>query len=118
VVDSINEAVFGNVPGRDFDRRGDFLGGITALYYGENVGYIEYDTELDPDGTGEEESEDGLEPKTLVEAIQDGDLSDIQQVLEVALDDVLEYMAVSPVSDGSEILETLREYFPNLSEVA
>ena len=103
VLDSISEALFGRITAKRFGWNGDSLGNIEACYYGETVGTIEYSQEY--------ETEEGEETQTLAEVVQDGDLSDITQVMEVDLNEVLEHIAVSPVSDGSETIETLKQYF-------
>lgn len=92
VVDSIAEAIFGNIPAKGFSWSGDALGNINACFYGESVGMISYDDEN-------------------LEAIENGEDCDIQQVVEVNLKDVLKRVAVSPVSDGPETLKTLNKYF-------
>lgn len=88
VLEIIDEAVFGNLSPKKFGWSGDSLGNIDALYYGESVGMVEYSDEN-------------------LDSIQNGEYSDIIQVVEVELDEVLEHIATSPVDDGSLTLKIL-----------
>lgn len=92
VLEIIDEAVFGNLSNKKFGWSGDSLGNIDACYYGESIGMIEYTDES-------------------IDEIMRGELSDIYQVVEVELDEVLEHIAVSPVNDGSSTIEVLNKYF-------
>lgn len=87
VIDYIAEAIFGDCSYSRWE--GDALKGITVLYYGESIGYLEYtDAEYLP--------------------IVRGEYSDITQVIEVSLREVLSRIAVNPMNDGSETVEHLR----------
>lgn len=92
VIDSIPEAVFGDLESARFGWGGDAMGNINACFYGESIGMIEYSDED-------------------LESIEAGEISDVQQVVEVTLDTVLENIAVSPVSDGSQTIKQLSRYF-------
>jgi hypothetical protein len=94
----IEEAVF-NGPFCPEDR----LGGVTALYYGESVGYIDYSAEIE----GEEGELD--EDRTLAEAVLEGDYSDIEPVSEISLKALSNCLAVSPVDpEGTNLIERLK----------
>jgi hypothetical protein len=92
VIDSISEAVFGNIPANEFGWFGDAQGNIEACMYGDSINMIDYtDENLDD--------------------ILEGNLSDISQVIEVSLEEVLGHIASNPMNDGSETVETLKLYF-------
>lgn len=91
VIDSLGEAVFGNIPVKHFDWSGDAQGNIVVCYYGESIGILSY----------EDDSFKG---------IQNGDYFDICQVVEVTLESILQNIAVSPVSDGSSNVEFFKQY--------
>lgn len=91
VIDSLGEAVFGNIPVKHFDWSGDAQGNIDICYYGESVGMMSYDDES-------------------IEEIRSGEYSDLFQVVEVTLESILQNIAVSPVSDGSSTVEFFKQY--------
>lgn len=91
VVASIAEAVFGNVRAKQFSWSGDALGNITACYYGESVGLVNYDDEC-------------------LEEIQNGENSEIQQVVEISFQTAIEHAAVSPVSDATGEIKALKKF--------
>ena len=91
VLDSLNEAVFGNLESKKFGWSGDAMGNIDVCYYGDSVNMMSYDDES-------------------VEAIQSGDYLDLCQVVEVTLKSILQNIAVSPVNDGSSIVEFFKQY--------
>lgn len=91
VLDSLNEAVFGNLESKKFGWSGDAMGNIDVCYYGDSINMMSYDDES-------------------VESIQNGEYSDLCQVVEVTLESILQNIAVSPVNDGSSTIEVLKQY--------
>lgn len=83
VVGSLDEAVFGGMY-----RFKDGMGNLTVCFYGETVGMLPWDDES-------------------IDVIESGELSDIQPLAEVSLDDINEGLAVSPVLSSAEALNRL-----------
>lgn len=109
VLDSMSEALFGRITAKDFGWGGDSLGNIDVLFYGESVGGVSYDQEhhIWNEETKEEEVD---QDRSLADVIQAGEISDLVQVIEIDLEEALNAIAVSPVSDGSAVLEFLKKY--------
>jgi hypothetical protein len=85
IVGSLDEAVFGGM--YSFK---DSMGNLTASFYGETVGMLPWDDES-------------------IDAIESGELSDIQPLAEVTLEDINERLAVSPVLSSGEALNRLEQ---------
>lgn len=109
VLASMDEALFGCLSAKDFGWDGDSLGNIDVLYYGESVGMVSYDTEHHTwnEETQEEEVD---EDRSLVDVIQAGEISDLVQVIEIDIEEALSAVAVSPVSDGSAVIDFLKRH--------
>lgn len=114
VIVCIPEAVFGNIPSKHFGWSGDAQGNIDACLYGESVIMVDYSTPYNEDDA--DDADDADDDRTLADVVQAGEMSDLQQVIEVDITDVLERIAVSPVSDGSDVLKQLADYFPEAAE--
>ena len=105
VVGSVDEALFGRVPPKDFGWSGDSLGNISAMFYGESVGMIGYDEEHEVYG---DDGQTVIETRSLVDEVQEhGFLGDVVQVIEVDYDTVREYLAVSPCMTALENIKRI-----------
>lgn len=103
VIASVDEAVFGGQL-----KFVDSLGGAMGLINSDSVGYFEYCHEAyDCDEYGVEHL---LEDSFVNMLLEHGEYQGVVPVIRVSVEWVLEHIAISPVNNGSEVLNVLKKY--------